>query len=45
MTGNEKNKKIETGLEKLKIPKEIIETIKESPFTNIICEYYGFSEL
>ena len=27
------------------MPKEIIETIKESPFTNIICEYYGFSEL
>ena len=33
--------KIEIGLEKQKIPKEIINKIKESPFTNTICEYDG----
>ena len=35
-------KTIEKGLEKLKISKEIIGAIKESPFTNIICEYIGY---
>ena len=37
-----KIKQIEIGLEKLKLSKEII---KESLFTNIICEYYGLYEL
>ena len=40
-----RTKKIEKGLEKLKIPKEIIDTIKESLFTNTICEYYSLYEL
>ena len=35
-------KTIEKGLEKLKISEEIIGAIKESPFTNIICEYIGY---
>ena len=38
-------KKIEIRLKKLKIRKEIIDTIKESLFTNLIREYYGFYEL
>ena len=29
------------GVEKQKIPKEIINKTKESPFANTICEYYG----
>ena len=37
-----KIKQIEIGLEKLKMSKKII---KESLFTNIICEYYGLYEL
>ena len=37
-----KIKQIEIGLEKLKLSKKII---RESLFTNIICEYYGLYEL
>ena len=38
-------KNIERRLEKLKIPKEIIDTIIKSLFTNIFCEYFGLYEL
>ena len=40
-----RTKNIEIGLEKLKMLKEIIDTIKESIFTNIIREFYGLYEL
>ena len=40
-----RTEKIIIELEKLKIPIEIIDIIKKSLFTNIICEYYGVYEL
>ena len=38
-------RKIEIELEKLKIPNEVIDTIKKLIFTNACCEYYGLYEL
>ena len=43
--GMKRIKRIKIGLEKLKILKEIIDTIKESLFTDIISECYGLYEL
>ena len=40
-----RTRKIEIELEKLKIPKEVIDTIKKLIFTNVYCEYYGLYEL
>ena len=38
-------RKIEIELEKLKIPKEVIDAIKKLIFTDMFCEYYGLYEL
>ena len=40
-----RTRKIEIELEKLKIPKEVIDTIKKLIFTNVYCEYYGLYKL
>ena len=40
-----RTRKIEIELKKLKIPKEVIDTIKKLIFTNVYCEYYGLYEL
>ena len=40
-----KIKKIETKLEELQIPEEVIAIIKESIFTEIVCVYYNLHQL
>ena len=43
--GMKRIKSIVKRLEKLKIPKKIIDTVIKSLFTNKVCEYFGLYEL